>query len=119
LQISSSLEANRLLAQTDKPIFLISEGPKFEEATNFTKFFKRETAPSDQVSPSIQQITADCALGQAIRWNSASPRRGELRTCIPRQESSPGFPEQELTCDQQPVHKYGPQADLPMKHWRT
>ncbi len=44
-----ALEAKRLLAHTDRPIFLIAEGLGFEEATNFTKFFKRETglAPID------------------------------------------------------------------------
>ena len=38
-----ALEAKRLLAHTDRPIFLIAEGLGFEEATNFAKFFKRET----------------------------------------------------------------------------
>ena len=38
-----ALEAKRLLAHTDKPIYLIAEGLGFEEATNFAKFFKRET----------------------------------------------------------------------------
>lgn len=38
-----ALEAKRLLVHTDSPIFLIAEGLGFEEATNFTKFFKRET----------------------------------------------------------------------------
>lgn len=38
-----ALEAKRLLVHTDRPIFLIAEGLGFEEATNFTKFFKRET----------------------------------------------------------------------------
>jgi AraC-like DNA-binding protein len=38
-----ALEAKRLLAHTDKPIYLIGEGLGFEEATNFAKFFKRET----------------------------------------------------------------------------
>ena len=38
-----ALEAKRLLVHTDSPIFLIAEGLGFEEATNFAKFFKRET----------------------------------------------------------------------------
>jgi AraC-like DNA-binding protein len=37
-----ALEAKRLLAHTDRPIYLIAEGLGFEEATNFAKFFKRE-----------------------------------------------------------------------------
>ena len=39
-----ALEAKRLLAHTDRPIYLIAERLGFEEATNFAKFFKRETA---------------------------------------------------------------------------
>ncbi len=38
-----ALEAKRLLVHTDKPIYLIAEALGFEEATNFAKFFKRET----------------------------------------------------------------------------
>lgn len=38
-----ALEAKRLLVHTDRPIYLIAEGLGFEEATNFGKFFKRET----------------------------------------------------------------------------
>ncbi|PZU19159.1 MAG: hypothetical protein DI589_22235 [Shinella sp.] len=37
------LEAKRLLVHTDSPIYLIAQGLGFEEATNFAKFFKRET----------------------------------------------------------------------------
>lgn len=37
------LEAKRMLVHTDSPIYLIAEGLGFEEATNFAKFFKRET----------------------------------------------------------------------------
>ena len=37
-----ALEAKRMLAHTDRPIYLIAEGLGFEEATNFAKFFKRE-----------------------------------------------------------------------------
>jgi AraC-like DNA-binding protein len=37
------LEAKRLLVHTDRPIYLIAEGLGFDEATNFGKFFKRET----------------------------------------------------------------------------
>ena len=37
------LEAKRLLAHTDRPIYLIAEGLGFAEATNFAKFFGRET----------------------------------------------------------------------------
>jgi AraC-like DNA-binding protein len=39
-----NLEAKRLLVHTDLPISLIAEKLGFEEATNFSKFFKRETA---------------------------------------------------------------------------
>lgn len=38
-----ALEAKRLLVHTDRPIYLIADGLGFEEATNFAKFFKRET----------------------------------------------------------------------------
>ncbi|MDZ4309257.1 MAG: helix-turn-helix transcriptional regulator [Cypionkella sp.] len=38
-----TLEAKRLLAHTDRPIYLIAEALGFVEATNFAKFFKRET----------------------------------------------------------------------------
>ncbi|CDZ33179.1 Transcriptional regulator PobR [Neorhizobium galegae bv. officinalis] len=38
-----ALEAKRLLAHSNRPIYLISEGLGFMEATNFAKFFKRET----------------------------------------------------------------------------
>lgn len=38
-----ALEAKRLLVHTDRPIYLIAEALGFEEATNFAKFFKRET----------------------------------------------------------------------------
>jgi len=38
-----ALEAKRLLVHTDRPIYLIAEGLGFAEATNFAKFFKRET----------------------------------------------------------------------------
>ena len=38
-----ALEAKRLLAHTGRPIYLIAEGLGFEEATNFGKFFRRET----------------------------------------------------------------------------
>jgi AraC-like DNA-binding protein len=38
-----ALEAKRLLVHTDRPIYLIAEGLGFGEATNFAKFFKRET----------------------------------------------------------------------------
>ncbi|HMO09452.1 MAG TPA: helix-turn-helix transcriptional regulator [Paracoccaceae bacterium] len=38
-----TLEAKRLLAHTDRPIYLIAEGLGFAEATNFAKFFRRET----------------------------------------------------------------------------
>ncbi|WP_272642918.1 helix-turn-helix domain-containing protein [Marinomonas mediterranea] len=39
-----NLEAKRLLARTDLPVSTIAEKLGFEEATNFSKFFKRETA---------------------------------------------------------------------------
>jgi AraC-like DNA-binding protein len=38
-----ALEAKRLLVHTERPVFLIAEDLGFDEATNFTKFFKRET----------------------------------------------------------------------------
>jgi len=38
-----ALEAKRLVVHTDRPIYLIAEGLGFEEASNFAKFFKRET----------------------------------------------------------------------------
>jgi AraC-like DNA-binding protein len=38
-----ALEAKRLLVHTERPIYLIAEGLGFAEATNFAKFFKRET----------------------------------------------------------------------------
>lgn len=38
-----SLEAKRLLVHTDSSVTLIAESLGFEEATNFIKFFKRET----------------------------------------------------------------------------
>ena len=38
-----NLEAKRLLAHTDFPVGVIAEKLGFEEATHFTKFFKRET----------------------------------------------------------------------------
>lgn len=37
-----ALEAKRLLAHTDRPVYLIAEGLGFDEATNFAKFFRRE-----------------------------------------------------------------------------
>jgi AraC-like DNA-binding protein len=36
------LEAKRLLAHTDRPVYLIADGLGFQEATNFAKFFRRE-----------------------------------------------------------------------------
>lgn len=44
-----TLEAKRLLAHTDRPIYLIAEGLGFAEATNFAKFFKRETGTTPAV----------------------------------------------------------------------
>lgn len=41
-----TLEAKRLLAHTERPVFLISETLGFDEATNFAKFFRRETGLS-------------------------------------------------------------------------
>lgn len=38
-----TLEAKRLLVHTDFPIYVIAEKLGFEEATHFSKFFKRET----------------------------------------------------------------------------
>ncbi|MER9303970.1 helix-turn-helix transcriptional regulator [Mesorhizobium sp. M0496] len=38
-----ALEAKRLLVHTRRPIYLIAEGLGFAEATNFAKFFSRET----------------------------------------------------------------------------
>lgn len=37
-----TLEAKRLLAHTDLPVYLIAESLGFDEATNFAKFFRRE-----------------------------------------------------------------------------
>lgn len=37
------LEAKRLLTHTDLPVYQISEGLGFDEATNFSKFFLRHT----------------------------------------------------------------------------
>ncbi|CAN7295377.1 AraC family transcriptional regulator [Bosea sp. LjRoot237] len=37
-----ALEAKRLLAHTDLPIYLVAGSLGFDEATNFSKFFKRE-----------------------------------------------------------------------------
>lgn len=41
-----ALEAKRLLAHTDRPIYLIAEGLGFDEATNFAKFFRRQVGQS-------------------------------------------------------------------------
>jgi AraC-like DNA-binding protein len=41
-----TLEAKRLLAHTVRPIYLIAEGLGFDEATNFSKFFRREVGCS-------------------------------------------------------------------------
>jgi AraC-like DNA-binding protein len=41
-----TLEAKRLLAHTDRPVSLVSETLGFDEATNFAKFFRRETGLS-------------------------------------------------------------------------
>ncbi len=38
-----TLEAKRLLAHTDRPIYLIAAAVGFAEPTNFAKFFRRET----------------------------------------------------------------------------
>ena len=38
-----TLEAKRLLAHSDRPVYLIAEALGFAEATNFAKFFRRET----------------------------------------------------------------------------
>ena len=38
-----NLEAKRLLVHTDWPVALIAERLGFDEATNFSKFFKRES----------------------------------------------------------------------------
>lgn len=38
-----TLEAKRLLAHSNRPIYLIAESLGFAEATNFAKFFRRET----------------------------------------------------------------------------
>lgn len=37
------LEAKRLLAHTDLPVYLVATSLGFDEATNFSKFFRRET----------------------------------------------------------------------------
>jgi AraC-like DNA-binding protein len=43
------LEAKRLLAHTDRPIYLIAEDLGFDEATNFSKFFRKNVgqAPAE------------------------------------------------------------------------
>ena len=41
-----ALEAKRLLAHTDRPIYLIAEVLGFDEATNFAKFFRHEAGVS-------------------------------------------------------------------------
>ncbi|HEX9806690.1 MAG TPA: helix-turn-helix domain-containing protein [Alteraurantiacibacter sp.] len=41
-----ALEAKRLLAHTDRPIYLIAEGLGFDEATNFSKFFRKHAGQS-------------------------------------------------------------------------
>lgn len=43
------LEAKRLLAHTDRPVYLIAEGLGFDEATNFSKFFRKNAgqAPAE------------------------------------------------------------------------
>lgn len=38
-----ALEAKRLLVHTDQPVYLVAAGLGFAEATNFGKFFRRET----------------------------------------------------------------------------
>jgi AraC-like DNA-binding protein len=39
-----NLEAKRLLVHTDFPVGVIAERLGFQEATHFSKFFKRETS---------------------------------------------------------------------------
>lgn len=41
-----ALEARRLLAHTDRPIYMIAEGLGFDEATNFAKFFRKQAGQS-------------------------------------------------------------------------
>lgn len=41
-----SLEAKRLLVHTDRQIYLIAEGLGFDEATNFSKFFRKHVGQS-------------------------------------------------------------------------
>ena len=41
-----ALEAKRLLAHTDRPVYLIAEGLGFGEATNFSKFFRKHASQS-------------------------------------------------------------------------
>lgn len=41
-----ALEAKRLLAHTDRSIYLIAEGLGFDEATNFSKFFRKNAGQS-------------------------------------------------------------------------
>lgn len=41
-----ALEAKRLLVHTDTPIYLIAQGLGFDEATNFSKFFRNNTGQS-------------------------------------------------------------------------
>lgn len=51
-----NLEAKRLLAHTDLPIASIAEMLGFDEATNFSKFFKRETGCSPGAFQRQQRI---------------------------------------------------------------
>lgn len=41
-----TLEAKRLLVHTDRPIYLIAAGLGFDEATNFSKFFRKHAGQS-------------------------------------------------------------------------
>lgn len=55
-----NLEAKRLLVHTDFPISVIAEKLGFEEATHFSKFFKRETGctPTEFRQRQVDQIIA-------------------------------------------------------------
>jgi len=50
-----TLEAKRLLANTDAPITVVAGSLGFDEATNFTKFFRREAGLSPSTFRAIHQ----------------------------------------------------------------
>jgi AraC-like DNA-binding protein len=51
-----ALEAKRLLAHTNRPIFLIAEDLGFDEATNFSKFFRNNAGQSPAEFRAIHRV---------------------------------------------------------------